>query len=196
VVDRDVLRQPAGSKVHVEQHADGVAIRVPPAGLWRGSQGAFVFALLWCALCAAVTVSLVSGLLQGGEDIWIGLLFLGAVFWPAGVGMLLLGINMGRRRAVLAVAGDQLVVERTGLFGTKHHAWQREEISDVRAGPSGMTVNDEPVLELQIHPRQGKKVGLLAGRDAEELRWLATTLRRALGLAARPEGETGGGVAK
>ena len=43
-----------------------------------------------------------------------------------------------------------------------------------------MTVNDKHVIELQIHPKGGTKIGLLAGRDEEELRWLATMLRRTL----------------
>ena len=48
-----------------------------------------------------------------------------------------------------------------------------------------MEVNDRPVIELQIHPRQGKKAGLLGGRDEAELRWLATRLRQALQVPAR-----------
>jgi hypothetical protein len=54
-----------------------------------------------------------------------------------------------------------------------------------------MEVNGRPVLELQIHPVGGKKWGLLAGRDEDELRWMATALRRALKLPAHsphPEG--------
>jgi len=47
-------------------------------------------------------------------------------------------------------------------------------------------VNNRPVIELQVHPRVGKKVGLLAGRDETELRWMATQLRRALKVPANP----------
>ena len=41
-------------------------------------------------------------------------------------------------------------------------------------------MNERPVLELQVRPREGAQVGLLAGRDEEELHWIATRLRRAL----------------
>jgi hypothetical protein len=40
---------------------------------------------------------------------------------------------------------------------------------------------------LQIHPVTSKKVGLFAGRDAGELRWMATELRKALGVGAGQE---------
>jgi hypothetical protein len=46
-------------------------------------------------------------------------------------------------------------------------------------------MNDEPVLELQIYSANGKKEGMLAGRDDEELRWMASRLRRALRAKAR-----------
>jgi hypothetical protein len=67
---------------------------------------------------------------------------------------------------------------------------QREDIADIRAGPSGREVNDRPVLELQVHPRKGKKVGLLAGRNEEELRWMAAQLRRALELSTATGSES------
>lgn len=51
-------------------------------------------------------------------------------------------------------------------------------------GPSGLTVNNRPVLELQVHPKQGSKFGVLSGRDHGELRWMATVLRRALKVPA------------
>ena len=49
-----------------------------------------------------------------------------------------------------------------------------------------MKVNNQPVIELQIHPRGAKKVGILAGRDEAELRWIASTLRRASNLPTAP----------
>jgi hypothetical protein len=50
-----------------------------------------------------------------------------------------------------------------------------------------MAVNDVPIIELQIHPVTGKKVGLFAGRDAGELRWMATELRHAMVVAAKKD---------
>jgi len=73
---------------------------------------------------------------------------------------------------------------RIALFGTRSWAWSCNQLSSIHAGPSGKEVNNRPVLELQVQPCDGKKAGFFGGRDEEELRWLATQLRLATGLAA------------
>ena len=108
-----------------------------------------------------------------------------AAFWAIGIGVLVGAIYMGRRSATLEADASRLGVETQGLFGTKRREWARAEISAIRADASGMEVNERPVIELQIHPSSGKKVGLLAGRKEDELRWMATRLRRALNVPAR-----------
>ena len=92
---------------------------------------------------------------------------------------------MGRRRATLSVESGALRVTQTTLFGTKQREWRLREIAAIRADASGMAVNNVPIIELQIHPRVGKKAGFFAGRDEQELRWLATELRHALNVPAR-----------
>jgi hypothetical protein len=98
--------------------------------------------------------------------------------------MLAGAINMGRRRAILLVENDRLKLAQVGLFGARKWDWQRESIAAIRADDSGMEVNNVPVIELQIHPVGGKKTGFFAGRDVQELRWMATELRTALKVPA------------
>src|SRR5262249_28678608 len=121
-------------------------------------------------------------LLEGQTGIWGAFALMMLVFWPAGIGLLLGGINMGRRRAVLAVVGDQLMVMQTGIFGAKKRHWSRKRIAPIITGSSGMEVNETPVIELQIVPRDGKKFGMLAGRKERELGWLAEMLRYELNM--------------
>ena len=113
--------------------------------------------------------------------VWIAPAIL-SIFWLVGIGVLLGSINMGRRQAAIAVTGGTVMVIQTGLFGSKQREWQPGDVGAVRAGPSGMTVNDKPVLELQIIDAARRKMGLLAGRRDDELRWLAYELRLALGI--------------
>lgn len=179
--------QPAGSKIILEQSADGVTLTVPPAGIWRGSKGGFFFSLLWCGFMTVFTSIIVGaafGDVKGRENLLVFFIVI-PVFWGIGIAMMLGAINMGKRRAVLAVVGNNtLLAMQTGIFGGKRQEWQRDQIADIRPGPSGMEVNDIPVMELQIQPSQGKKFCMLAGRDQEELAWLATVLRRALRVPA------------
>jgi hypothetical protein len=178
---------PAKSPITIERFADGLTIQVPPAGLWGGTKGLFFFALVWNGFMAIFTPLMIAGFLAGNDakqdgSIWIAILFL-SVFWLVGVGLLLGSLNMARRGAALAVTGGTLMVLQTGLFGSKQRDWPPGDLEAVRAGPSGMTVNDVPVLELQIFDGGGNKFGLLAGRSDEELEWLAYELRQALGAS-------------
>lgn len=176
---------PAGTKIAIERFPDGLTINIPPAGLWRGTQGLFVFALIWNGFIGTITVVMLAAFLGGdGKQqniVWALPAFL-SIFWLVGIGILLGSINMGRRRAAIALTGGTLMVIQTGLFGSKQRDWESGDVEAVRAGPSGMTVNDKPVLELQIFDGGASKFGLLSGRSDEELRWLAAELRAALGV--------------
>lgn len=187
-VDRtadDVTEQPAGSRVLVEERGAGVRLVVPPAGVWRGSKGLFLFGLFWCAFMAVFTAFSVTGSGKRPSSIPMAFWFFIPTFWLIGLGLLAGAINMGRRSATLEVIAGRLCVEIRGLFGSKQREWTRSDLVAIRADASGMEVNDRPVIELQFHPRRGKKVGLLAGHDEQELRWMATRLRRVMNVPAR-----------
>jgi len=182
--DGDVPEQPAGSLVRVEEHTNGVKLVVPPAGLRRGSFGLFFFALVWCGFMVVFTTVVVSsGSKMNGSTRVAILAMLG--FWAIGLGLLAIAINLSRRTATLTAEGGRLCVDTKGLFGAKQREWSRGDIGAIRADASNVEVNHRPVLELQIHPVTGKKVGLLAGRDENELRWMATRLRQVLNVPAR-----------
>jgi hypothetical protein len=98
------------------------------------------------------------------------------------------GVRIARRRAVIAVVGPRLLVMQTGLVRSQKRTWEADQLAAVRVGPSGITINEEDVLELQIVPKSGLKYGLLAGRDPTEIRWVASVLRAKLGLPINAAG--------
>ncbi len=89
---------------------------------------------------------------------------------------------MARRRAAFACTGGTLMVIQRGLFGSKQRDFEPGDVEAIRVGPSGMTVNDVPIRELQIFDDGATKFGLLAGRSDAELDWLAAELRQAYGV--------------
>jgi hypothetical protein len=179
------LPQPAGSPITIERFADGLTITVPPAGLWKGTHGLFLFAILWNGFMGVFTPLLLVGIFSGkGVEQGAALIAPAvlSIFWLVGIGILLGALNMGRRQAAIAVTSCTLMVIQTGLFGTKQRQWAAPEIRRICAGHSGMEVNDKPILELQIFGQGAGKFGLLAGRTDEELNWIASELRVALGV--------------
>jgi hypothetical protein len=81
-------------------------------------------------------------------------------------------------------AGRALLISQRSYFGVKQRGWQREELRTITCGPSGMEVNEQPVMELQITPASGGTESFFTGRDEDELRWLARLLRESLELRA------------
>lgn len=165
---------PAGTDITFRAEVNGLAISVPPRGLWKGSQGLFFFSLFWNGFMLVFTVAMFHGKAPMPAFLFI------LVFWIIGLGLLAGAIEMARRRVLLAVVNDVLAYRVTSPFRTTEKRFALADIDTVRVGPSGMEVNDRPVMELQIVPRRGKKVGLLPNRSREEQEWLAWVLRQQL----------------
>lgn len=181
--DVDRFEKPAGSLIEYQEIPGGFTLVVPAPGVWKGSAGLFLFSLFWCGFMTLFTggvgLSLLKGKMPADGVVWNFAMVM-AVFWAVGLGMLLAAINMGRRQAAIAVAGGQLKLIQLSLFGTKRREWLLEDLATARKGKSGMEVNDVPVMQLHIVPRDGKPCSLLTGRDEEELEWIATLLRQAI----------------
>lgn len=183
----ELPEQPRESKVIIEESATGVVLRVPAPGLFgRGGGGCLCCSgIVWCGFLLVGTFALIFGEPDpnnpGNLDIRFGWLILG-LLWLVGIGFLVAAVHMGRRQAILAVVNHTLMIMQSGLFRSRRWEWKRDELSDIIAGKSNVSVNDEPVIELQIFPKTGKRVGVLLGRGTDELRWLATVLRRTLRL--------------
>ena len=173
------LGQPPESLVEIDRLPTGITLKVPPPGIRKGSRGLFGFSLVWNGFIAVFTVVLIAVAFEDQEALY-GLLFM-IPFWAVGIGTLLSSINMGRRNAVLAVVADRLMIMQTGIFGTKRREWNRNEVKTIRSGPTGSSVNDVPIMELQVTDQQDKVFGALSGREPNELSWLAFELTESLG---------------
>lgn len=198
----DLPEPPADTKILLEQTPDGPTITLPPMGLRKGSKGLFGFAIAWNAFILVFLI--ISGVMlfapgvqwQNGAPPSAG--FKGAfvvvpmLFLGVGVGMLLQAIRMGRRRAVLDVVGDALLITRRSPFGGSVLSVTRDQIRWIAVRPSGTEVNDRPLHELQIQltekiedgRRRRDLLKLFVERSDDELRWLAALLRHALDVPA------------
>jgi hypothetical protein len=183
---RPMRPQPPTSRTIVDRYEDGgITLNVPSPGLLKGSRGLFLFGIFWTVISIIIGSVILVGMLGDGQ--FGGLLFaapLLLIFLAIGVAMLVAGVNMGTRRIAVAVFDGQLSLMQKSALGARKLEWDCHEIAGISVGPSGMTVNDVPVLELQIQTEDGK-TGLLAGHDDDELRWLADEMYRAV-VAQRP----------
>jgi len=88
----------------------------------------------------------------------------------------------GRRGAVFTVTEGELVVVRNKLFGAERRQWSRRQLADIRVGCIHDSEGpDTPELHIEPHPGEGTRFRM-ALVDEAEARWLATLLRRAVGV--------------
>jgi hypothetical protein len=174
------VEKPEETVSTITERADGVTIAVPPVGLVKGSKGLFMFSMIWNVIVGVVVaVFIATGTKQADGGLWIAALVLGA-FLLVGILMLGVSISMGRRQAILVAMDERLIVKRVSPFGIREHTFQQGELRAVRMDASGMTINDRPVMELQIHSGSGNKLGMLSQLPEEELSWIASVLRTAV----------------
>lgn len=161
---------------------------VPAPGTWRAGKLLLSLSAGFLLTAGAFTTLLVAeAVVQGLEESahWLFWLFL-IPFWGAGIGMLVAAINRGRERAIIETVDHTLRITRTNLFGTERHEWPADELLSIAAAASGNSGSRrEPVMQLQIQPRDGDPIRLMTGRDEMELDWFAAELRDALGLQER-----------
>ncbi|GEM_PF-2349038 len=169
-----VPQKPASTKAVLDQMGSGITLRVPPLGFTKATLPLMLFSLFWCGFVALFTV------IMFFTGVPLGFYLFISIFWAVGILVLLLGLNMMRKQAVIDVVHDTLLLTQQSIFGRKMHEWRRDELLDIRVDHSGTSVNNRSLMNLQFVPRDGKVVALFTGRDDDELNWMAAHLRTAM----------------
>lgn len=174
--------RPPHTKVKIIEQSDALAIDAPSPGLIRGSHGLFVFSLVWIIFsllwCGVVVV-------RGGAE-W-GAMGAGLVFVVLGVVCLGWSVRMGCQRVMMAIDSETILIRRLGGRQVREEKYARADLMAVRCGPSGLKVNNRPIMELQFHFRNCPTVRCGSYLSDSEVRWLAAKLQSWLGLTERTD---------
>jgi len=173
--------QPSRSTALLAREGDTVTIELPPRGFWRGSKGLGLFSVIWLAFVAvfgliSVGIGAAEGDLSTVLPFTLGTLLFGAI----GVTVFVLALRAGKRRALVQVQAGALSIVQQALGEPVTHIWRAGEVTAIGVGPSGIRVNNVPILELQVHTTAGDKTGLFRERPDDELFWMAAVLEAAL----------------
>lgn len=180
------VRRPKRATAELTESPGGISVTLPPRGFVKGSKGLGAFAIVWLVFIGVFSAFWVAA--ANGTKSSLVLLFpmlICGVFWLVGFGMLFGAIRSGRRRGLIDATAGELVITRQSVGRPKVDGWTADEIDRVVVGPSGTTINDKPVLELQVHLAAGGKRGFFPERRDDELRWLAAEIAHALGKGPR-----------
>lgn len=180
-VESAPVELPADSTLEISDQDGATIYRIPAQGVWKGSRGLMVFAIVWNCILAFITAAMLMG--EGDADgaLWVMLLFL-SLFWAVGIGLVVGSFYLGRMSALIGVREGLLFIERKTIFGNKWTEFEPGRIASIHIGASNMEVNDEPVMELKIQPVGDTAAGMFSQLDDDEIRWLAQQLSRQLDL--------------
>ncbi len=176
--------QPDTSTAELAETSAGITVHLPARGVWKASKGGLGFALIWLTFMAVFTGLMMKG---SGPSLnvppvsWLTVAFVGA-FWGIGIVMLIGAINAGRSRGTIDLMAGTLLITRRSLFGEKQDEWTAEQLTSVHVGPSGVEVNDRPIYCLLVEANHAKPRKFFSERDDDELQWMASLIRRELGL--------------
>jgi uncharacterized membrane protein len=108
-----------------------------------------------------------------------------ALFAGVGIAMVLGGVHSARQRFILAVTEGRLAIRRIGPFRAREQAISCVDIAAIHIGPSNVSDNDVPIMELKIERKgDASAIGLLANRSHDEINWIAGLLRQTLHVGA------------
>ena len=172
---------PPGSGITIDRTDDGLTIRVPALGLWRTAPVLAIFAVVFLFFSGVSTWAILAGA-NVEHPLAYGVV---ALFWAVGLGMLAGAIRVGKRPAVIDVIADHLVITQAVWKGVQQHEFTTDQVSAIEVSASatfGQT-GDELVIGAHVDGN-AKQLRLIGGRDHDQLLWLATTLRRALGMTS------------
>ena len=198
---------PEDTSIVVTRREGELSFEIPADGYFKGSSGLGAFGLLWNGFMVVFTTGAVVGLINnswtnsatgapatGMEKLLIvGMLVL---FWGVGIGLSSAAYVMGNRRSTIDVVGDALLITRHSPIRSAIHEFTADRIESIKAGASGVEVNEKPVLELQIRLHEpipgrkkrgeaARKLGMLMQRSDEEVRWIAAEVNAALAAHRR-----------
>jgi hypothetical protein len=189
IAEREV--QPPDSAATVGQNSDGVTITIPPlswAELFK-APGFTIALAITTALWAWIVTDAAQAAAQNGHVV----LFTRdatLMAWTCVLVFSLIVIHIVNRRAQISAKGGILTVRSRLLVGTRCRTWRRGELADIRV--VSKLVNSDAGQQwtqyIEIQPLNSgpfRTYRMLHWREKAELEWIATTLRRVLGVPAK-----------
>jgi len=173
----------------VEHTPDGLCIRMPPAGL-RAARSEFRFALAFTAILVFVTAIFVFALVGKPPKLIVAFGVVIALFWAGALGLLVEVWRRSRQMAIIDVVGETLLISTSKPGSGESFQIEKDNIKALGVGPSGVVVDDVPVMALRIDLGKPIQIGkarrralkLFRERSEAELCDIADQLRLALGI--------------
>lgn len=170
---------------------DGLSIALPAPGL-RGAKSELVFACGFGGVLLFITA--IFGVIAYAKPAGLPFVFpvvLG-LFWLVTIGLFVSLFQNAARTAIIDVVGDAVLITTRAPLSRTSIEFTAGNVKALGVGPSGVVVDDMPVLALRIDLKKPVPVGkknkrvlkLFSERDDADLVVIAERLRAKLGIEA------------
>ena len=173
-------QRPESCRVEVvRQPGQPTVFRLPALGFRGQAAGMLVFAFVWNAFVGFMAVVMLGGAIANG-DFWgpLPMLLFMIPFLGIGIFVLVYGLNLARRTALIGVDPDFLFCETQELRKKSWVEIPLVEVQSIEVGSSGTSLNDQPLMQLQIKHTTpaGQITRLFTGVPEAELEWIASEI--------------------
>jgi len=151
----------SGSMVLVERTADGMKVRMPAPGIWKGYGGGIVAMLFVLAFSGGI-----GALMLRHPDRTA--LIVPAMFWIVALPMLAACVSLGRRSAELDLGKERLVVMWRGLVMRVRRQWPRAEVGEFAAVDLRSHIGGARLWRLEMRTPRGTVRLLVRGLPPEQ----------------------------
>lgn len=199
IVGRTVNERPEGCHTEMTATPTTLLFELKPRGvreMWTRMHagGCLVVGVIILGVISSFGFAFVSEqwriILPGGSDHYWTILLIMTVAQVLGTIWLLMfslllsvpwsALAYGTRRGTIELCDEILSLEQRGFPWTRRNDLPAREIADIGMSRTGNKTNDFEVLELRIRLRDGQEFTFFAGRDADELNWIATRITHRL----------------
>ncbi len=172
--------RPASCRVEVvRQPGQPTVFRLPALGFRGQAAGMLVFAFVWNGFIGLMAFFMLASAIGNG-NFWepLPMLLFMIPFVGVGVFLLVYGLNLARRTALIGVDPDFLFCETQGLRKKSWVEIPLVEVQSIEVGASGTSLNDQPLMQLQIKHTTpaGQITRLFTGVPEAELEWIASEI--------------------
>ncbi|MGB0578939.1 MAG: DUF6498-containing protein [Limisphaerales bacterium] len=199
IVGKTVNERPAGCHAELNESASGLRFDLAARGVgevWKKMRagGCLIVGLILLGMISFWGFVFIGEQWRtimngGGNTYWFMLLIMTlaqllGTLWILMFSLLLTipwsVLAFGTRRGTIELKGDRLLIRQKGFPWPRNADLPAREIVDLGMSPTGSKTNDFAVLELRIRLQNGHEHTFFAGREADELNWIATQITNRL----------------
>lgn len=199
IVGRTIDERPSNCHARLIEERDALRFDLDPRGVrevWKAMRagGCLVIGVVLLTMLSLFGFVLIgehwNTIMKGGADhYWSILLAMSGAQLLGTVWLLMFSLLLtvpwevlayGTRRGSIELRGETLSLRQRGFPWPRREDLPAREIADIGMSPTGNKTNEFAVVELRIRLRDGRETVFFAGRDADELNWIATRITHRL----------------